>query len=223
MIWETLNICIMKQIKCITISILILTFVGCTTTYTAVSSYSDSTVDFTKYKTFAWLPDKLDTSNRPYKNESVRKNIRNYFGQCMSDRLYTIDRKSPDLLMQLVIKNSKMKSNSSYNSSSYAYSPPYLGSNDNSPYDDYYNDYAIYEYDYLNDPLYSSNSKEAYVNGAITLNFIDRKTKKLVWSGTARGDIYDPLEMYHDLHPVVHKILSKYPVKPILKRSHKIR
>ncbi|MFX8445413.1 DUF4136 domain-containing protein, partial [Acinetobacter baumannii] len=64
-------------------------------------------VDFTKYKTFAWLPDKSDTNNTRYNNEIIRNNIRNYFGQCISDRGYTFDAESPDLLLQLVITNAK--------------------------------------------------------------------------------------------------------------------
>ena len=61
------------------------------------------------------------------------------------------------------------------------------------------------------------------MKGAITLNFIDRKNKKLIWTGTAEGDIYDPGMINKDLHPAVHRILDEYPVKPLLKRTHKIR
>lgn len=62
------------------------------------------------------------------------------------------------------------------------------------------------------------------MNGAITLNFIDTKSKKLVWSGTAEGDIYDPSLISKNLHPAVHNILDKYPVKPLaVNRSHKMK
>ena len=99
----------MKKIIWITASIFIVMLVGCSTTYNAVSSDYDKSVDFTKYKTFSWLPDKADTINSPYNNAIIRNNIRNYFGLCMSDRGYSFDAENPDLLMQLVITNTKKK------------------------------------------------------------------------------------------------------------------
>jgi hypothetical protein len=66
----------------------IIVLAGCSTTYNAVSTDYDRSVNFSQYKTFAWLPDKADTVNTPYNNEIIRNNIRNYFGQCMSDRGY---------------------------------------------------------------------------------------------------------------------------------------
>ena len=215
----------MKKIIWITTSILIVILISCSTTYNAVSSDYDRSADFTKYKTFAWLPDKADTTNTRYNNEIIRNNIRNYFGQCMSDRGYNADLENPDLLMQVVIINAKKERVISSYPSSYYYSPYYYGSNYYSPYrfGYYYNSYPSYGYGYSRFPGYSTTQKLEYVNGAITLNLIDRKANKLVWSGTAEGDIYDPSQISSDLHPAVHRILDKYPVKPLLKRSHKIK
>ena len=215
----------MKMIIWITVGIFIVMLVGCSTTYNAVSSDYDKSVDFTKYKTFAWLPDKADTSNTPYNNEIIRNNIRNYFGLCMSDRAYTFDAENPDLLMQLVITNTKKERVISSYPSSYYYRPYYYGSHYYSPYSYgyHYRNYSTYRYGYSGYPGYSTIQKEKYVNGSITLNLIDRKANKLVWSGIAEGDIYDPTQISSDLHPAVHSILDEYPVKPLLKRSHKIR
>ena len=215
----------MKKITWITAGIFIVMLVGCSTTYNAVSSDYDRSVDFTKYKTFAWLPDKADTSNTPYNNEIIRNNIRNYFGLCMSDRAYTFDAENPDLLMQLVITNTKKERVISSYPSSYYYRPYYYGSHYYSPYSYgyHYRNYSTYRYGYSGYPGYSTIQKEKYVNGSITLNLIDRKANKLVWSGIAEGDIYDPTQISSDLHPAVHSILDEYPVKPLLKRSHKIR
>jgi hypothetical protein len=60
------------------------------------------------------------------------------------------------------------------------------------------------------------------VNGSITLIFIDRKINKIVWRGKAEGDIDDPLHINEDLHPAVHGMTGEYPVKSLVKRSHKI-
>jgi hypothetical protein len=50
----------------------------------------DKSADFSKYKTFAWLPNKADTSNGAYNNKIIRNNIRNYFRQCTSGRGYSL-------------------------------------------------------------------------------------------------------------------------------------
>ena len=214
----------MKKIIWISASILIVMLAGCST-YSKVYSDSDKSVDFTQYKTFAWLPDKADTANTPYNNEIIRNNVRNYFGQCMSDRGYNADLENPDLLMQVVITNAKKERVVTSYPSSYYYRPYYYGSHYYSPYrfGYYYNYYPSYRYGYSGYPGYSTTQKQEYVNGFITLNLIDRKANKLVWSGTAEGDIYDPSQISSDLHPAVHRILDEYPVKPLFKRSHKIK
>ena len=54
-----------------------------------------------------------------------------------------------------------------------------------------------------------------YVEGSITLNVIDRKSNKLVWAGTAKGDIYDAAYINRNIHPAVEAIMKKFPVKAI--------
>jgi hypothetical protein len=207
------------------LSIAIIVLVGCSTTYNAVSTDYDRAINFSQYKTFAWLPDKADTVNTPYNNEIIRNNIRNYFGQCMSDRGYTFDGESPDILMQLAITNAKKERVITSYPSSYYYRPYYFGSFYYTPYPYgyYYRHYPSYGYGYSGFPGYSTTQKQEYINGSITLNFIDRKNNKLVWTGTAEGDIYDASHISHDLHPAVHSILNEYPVKPLVNRSHKMR
>ena len=213
----------MKKDIWIAAIVAVIVLIGCSSTYNAVSTDYDRTVDFSKFKTFAWLPDKADNTNTPYNNEIIRNNIRNYFGQCMSDRGYSFDTENPDVLMQLVITNSKKERILPSYSSIYYYRPYYYGSYYYHPYPfTYY--YRYYpSYGYSSAIGYPSSQKVEYVNGTITLNFIDRKSKKLIWTGTAEGDIYDPGMMNKDLHPAVHRILDQYPVKSLVKRSHKIR
>ncbi|OQP60160.1 hypothetical protein A3860_34330 [Niastella vici] len=209
----------MKYIILIAVSLLIISGCG---TYSNLYSDYDKSADFTKYKTFAWLPDKADTTNTPYNNEIIRNNIRNYFGQCMSDRGYSFNAENPDVLMQLVITNTQKERVTTTYPSNYYYRPYYYGSYYYHPYTfGYY--YRYYpSYNYSDGSGYSTTRTTAYVNGAITLNFIDRITNKLVWTGTAEGDIYDPGMISRDLHPAVHRIIEKYPVKPINGKNHRI-
>lgn len=218
----------MKKILLILNSVFIVMLMGCGNTYNLVSSDYDRSADFTKYKTFAWLQDKADTANTPYNNDIIRNNIRNYFGQCMSDRGYTVDLDNPGLLLELEITNAKKERQiNSYQSSfpsSYYYRPYYYGSSYYSPYRSnyYYRGFGHQSFNYSY-PSTITTRKEEYVEGAITLNYIEAKTKQLVWTGTAKGDIYDASYISSNLHPAVHTIIDEYPVKSLVKRTHKIR
>ena len=198
---------------------------GCNDTYNKVSSEYDKSVDFTKYKTFSWLPDVADTTNSPYNNDIIRNNIRNYFGLCMSDRGYSFDAENPDLLMQLVITNTEKGRQYSSHPSAYYYQPYYHGSSYYTPYHHgyYYNGRGLGpNYNYGRHSDFRETYNQKYIDGSITLIFIDRKTDKVVWRGTAEGDIDDPSHINKDLHPAVHGIIEEYPVKSLVKRSHKI-
>ena len=221
----------MKNRLSVSAIIFLLILVSCGPTYNLVSSDYDRSADFTKYKTFAWLPDKADTVNTPYNNEIIRNNIRNYFGQCISDRGYSFDQDNPELLLQLDITNAKKERVITSYPSSYYYRPYFYGSSYYSPYRNnyYYRGHQSYNYQAFNYPLsgYSSGStttqKQEYVQGAITLNFIDAKLKKMVWTGTAKGDIYDASYISKDLHPAVHSIIDAYPVKPLTGKNHRTK
>ena len=201
---------------------------SCGGAYNLISSDADNSIDFSKYKTFAWLPDKADTSNSPYNNDIIRNNIRNYYGLCMSDRGYSLDLENPDLLLELVITNAeKERLVNSYQSpypSSYYYRPYYYGSTYYSPYRSnyFYSGFGHQSFNYTY-PRTITTTKEQYVEGAITLNFIDVTSKQLVWTGTAKGDIYDASFISSSLHPAVHAIVEQYPIKSLVKRTHKIR
>jgi hypothetical protein len=173
----------------------------------------DATADFTKYKTFAWLPDKIDTTNVPYNNEIVRNNIRNYFGHHFAERGYTVNLENPDLLLGLVV-SAKKREKVKYTAypSPYYYSRYYYGSIYYAPYpfDYYYRYYPSFQY-----PADYMQEKVEYIEGAVTLNVFDKDNKKLIWSGTAQKDIYDPAYVKKDIHPAVDKIMKEYPVKPI--------
>lgn len=210
----------MKIIKHLSVVIVVL-LIGCglwsisgCRIYTEISITSDETVDFSKYKTFAWLQDNMDTANTPYNNEIIRNNIRNYFGQCFAERGFSVNLDTPDVLLQIVIVNKKREKNVYYPAypKPYYYCPYYYCSPYYSPYSfDYYYRYPgkyCYAMGYCKETI-------QYIEGSITLNVIDRAQNKLIWSGTARGDIYDPEYINENIHPAVKAIMKKFPLEPI--------
>lgn len=200
--------------------IIILVYTGCDI-YTDISASSDVNADFSKYHSFAWLPDQMDTTGLPYNNEIIRNNIRNYFGQSFAERGYKLNLDSPDVLLRVVITNKKKEKVIAYsdNPMPYYYCNYYYGSTYYYPYD--FNYYYRYYPGYCYPPNYYTEKQE-YIEGSIVLNVIDRKQNKLVWSGIAKGDIYDPSYINENIHPAVEAIMKKYPVKPIIKKN-KIR
>jgi hypothetical protein len=181
-----------------------------------ITSLQDVQTDFSKYKTFAWLPDKTDTTDLPYNNEIVRNNIRNCFGHYFAERGYSVNLESPDILLALVISSKKKEKVYSAYPPPYYYNRYYYGSIYYMPYyfDYYYRYYPsfIYPMDYL-------TQKYEYIEGSITLNVFDRAQNKLVWSGTARSDIFDPAYVNENIHPAIAGIMEKYPVKPVKKQE----
>jgi hypothetical protein len=201
----------LKQSILLLLPILLLN--ACSVYNKIIINYDDAT-DFSKYKTFAWLPDNTDTVNLPYNNSVIHNNIKNYFGQSFAERGYVFHSDSPDLLLRISVVDTKKEKTVVYaqRSDFYYYSPYYYGSTYYSPY--YFNYY-------YRSPGSYYTEKQEYLEGSITLEIFDRVKNKLIWTATAMGEIYDPSYINKDIHPAVCAIMKKYPVKPIKKQLKK--
>lgn len=189
--------------------------------YNEITVNTPANTDLTGFTTFAWLPDQRDTVNSPYNNEVIRNNIRNCIGRKLSDRGYKPELDTPDVVLQLVIDNKLSTKNivSPARPPYFYYNKYYYGS-------DYFTPYTINYYYKPGRLLYCSTlgycvSEISYMEGSITLNVISVKDGKLVWSCTAKGDIYDPSYIKESIHPAVLRIMKHYPVKAIVKRRKK--
>jgi hypothetical protein len=192
-----------------------LLFISACNAYPVITTMADSSAEFSHYRTFAWLPDKGDTNYRPFNNEIIRNNIRNYFAQNFSARGYSVNLESPDLLLEINIKNKPVASRivcTPY-PPDYYYHRYFYGSIYYYPYP--WNFYYRYYYPF---PPVVCGPEPAYIDGGITLNVYDRLTGRLVWSGSASGDIYDPGYISRSIHPAVEAIMKKYPVKVVSPR-----
>ncbi|MBL8003071.1 MAG: DUF4136 domain-containing protein [Flavobacteriales bacterium] len=179
--------------------------------YTEVSSDYDRTADFTSYHTFAWLADK-DTTSTPFNNQVIRNNTMNYFSHCMGERGLRAEVDSPDVLLELVVTSARKEvavlspaQYPSYNPYYYPFPNAYYYRGHTGQGSHYTSGCAI--------------GKAGYNESTITLNVIDRRTNKLVWTGRAEGDLYDPVFIESNLHPAVFDILRDFPIA--LTRDHK--
>ncbi len=204
----------------------IITIMGCKT-YNHFYSDFDKNIDFTKYKTFAWINSKKPHEPSPYDNDVIENNAKSYIDHEFTDRGYTSDTIAPDILLELVLKNEKKKEviqnnqpvYNPYNYNNYTYyNYPYNRRYNDNPYygNPYYNNYPYFNGPYSYYQGYNNTTVE-YMKGTITINIIDRKASKLVWTGLGEGDIYDPKHLKDAIHPAIIKILKQYPIKPIIK------
>lgn len=197
-------------------------FIGCGTYQNIYFNY-DKSIDFSKYKTFAWAPDTASVASKEfehtaYDNDIVRNNAKNYITHCLTQRGLLVNIDSPSVIVQLVLLNEKKEQIVSYRSNPYSgyyfnnpyYFPYYY------PYYRYYTWYGWGYYPYWNDQ--TTSYTKTYVKGTITINMFDRKLKKPVWTGSAEGDIYDPKYIQYDVHPAVDRIMKKFPIKSVNKQ-----
>lgn len=220
--------------KIILIALPILFTMGCDL-YSVVSSDRDNTTDFTKYKTYAWLPDK-DNSNNTLNNQIMRNNIKNYFTHELVDNYgFTANKDAPDVLMEFrVTVINKVKTEEHPVTSTvpnYSYGYPYqtnpYSQNPYSQYPYYTPQPNPYNYNgYNNGYRYQTTyvkEKHNYTESGITINMIDRSRNELVWTGTALANIYDESTEYvkGQMHPAVDKLMKYFPIKPVAKNQNK--
>jgi hypothetical protein len=199
--------------------------------YNEIYSEYDHSADFTKYKTFAWLPDSGITArkdsfrNTAYDNDVIRNNAKNYINHQLVERGFKIHVDNPDALFQLVLLNEKKQRIVTYAPPYYPF-PYYYGAYRHYPY--YFDGRTYYPYYYPYYDYYTYygwgcgnyycgypySYKQTYVKGTITVNMFDRKQKKLLWSASAEGNIYDPSTIKEDVHPAINRIMKTFPVKP---------
>lgn len=204
--------------------IILLLIAGCNQkVYKDIQSSYDKSADFKQYKTFAWLPDN-DSNDARTIFGMMRNNTMNYFTHCMGERGYKANTDNPDVLLELIIKSeTKEKEDPTLpkpfsTTTVTTYANPYLH-----PLTNPFRYSKPFTYKYFNYPPEKRLPKETYLKNSITLNVIDRLNQKVVWTGTAKADLYDTTYLQMNLHPVVYDILEQYPVKPYYKHRNETK
>jgi hypothetical protein len=200
-------------------------------------SYSkkDEDVNFSNYKTFAWLPkDSASIQNVLFDNQIIEKSIQNLTNNELIKKGYSIETDTPDVLVRYtlmveqkhekiintqVVTNPVMGPIQPYNAN--AYDNPsnlYYYSNPGNIYNSGYhvNNYPYYS-DYgfptsgvpyqLNNNVYETEFKE----GTLIIDFIDRESGNLIWRGWSTNTLNDPNSFEKNLPNEISQIFAKYP------------
>ncbi len=138
------------------------------------------------YKSFAYLPSSnFDDSTLEYNDKTVGTKVIERVNSNLMKAGYTLDRENPDLLV--LIRTMVDTETQTYKEPIYA-NYPYADLTPNvSPYYDpfYFTNY----YDY-NQIIGYDTDVYKYKEGTLIVDLVDRKSKKVVWRGTASDQIY---------------------------------
>ena len=190
---------------------------SCGGTFQNISSNYDHLANFTVYKSYAWLNKDLPHTETPYDNEIVENNIKNYVDKELENRNLIANANAPDLLFELILSDKeKVRTTTTP-----IYSPPQYSAYPSTSYRYYspqnyrWNPHGYSNYNYTRPGYQIGNRviKTPYNRSTITINVFDRKSNRLIWAGTAKGDVYDDNYKQEDIHPAIIKILNQYPVK----------
>lgn len=177
-----------------------------------IASDKDSTIDFSKYKTFAWYAkDPQSFKNAQFDNQIIESNIKNYVSAELKKRGMVVNIDNPDILLDY----SLMIENKTEQVQNPIYSHPYNYG--------YYNPYRPMSnpFMYPSTIVGYQTQNIPYKDGTLTITAVDKNTNRIVWRGWSEGTLIDGQSYESDLPRDIHKVLKHYPVK-VLKQT-KIR
>lgn len=183
------------------ISGVLLVVVGCTTLPKTGYDFDRST-NFGGYKTYAWVSEEQEkTGDRRADNSAVDMRIRIAIGTQLRLKGYqTLPEGRPDFLVTytIALKDSSPTVSSQYFSEGMA-GRPFLHSADSRS---------------VRDAAPSNSEGHSYLTGTLLIDVIDGASEKLVWRGTAAGEVDQGLtseQRDERTRAIVRSILSHFP------------
>lgn len=186
-----------RIISSLALSIIIFSSCG-----TAAHIEKDRSADFSKFKTYTWLP-KDDKVVLDHKNDIAESNIKASVDEELQKNGYKNVKTSPDLLLTfniLIEKTEKQQSDPVYSRGySRLYYNPYTGR--------YRNIYFPSEF------LGYENTTTAVKEGTVTISLIDSKTDKTVWQGSTTEEINNGQLSSRELQRDIKSIFKRFDIQ----------
>ena len=160
----------------------------------------DESVDFTRYRTFAWIESKeSDTAGKKY-NDLMEKNIRAAVSKELQEAGWQESKRKPDVLLSYdvsVEQNTKERNDPVY-SQSFTRT--------------YYNPYTRRFFSVYYPSRYLGNERSAYSvrEGTVTISMIDAKTEKTIWQGWTTGEVNSKNLTNKEIQTSVRNIFRKF-------------
>jgi len=192
----------MKIINKLLVGFIIVQFVSCATYM--VFADKDESIDFTKYKTFAWFPSGTYNYGSGFSNEIIDNNIKFFASHEAIKRGLIGDTSTPDLIFEyhIEIKNKIRTEQQPIYNYNYIYNK--MGN---------YNPY--WKYNNMNAPYISGykNVDIPYEEGTLEVSAIERQNNKLIWRGWSVSTFDDNIAYEKDIHNDIIAIFKKFPMQ----------
>jgi Domain of unknown function (DUF4136) len=175
----------------------VITFTGCSTTSHVEVAQG---VNFNNYKTFGWVNKKTTDTPSRSNNDIVDNNIKNSISADLEKKGWQETDQHPDVLLDynvMVEKGVRRETEP-------AYGYPYSG---------YYFNPMRRRLGYYYDPGFFSGYytyNVPFKEGVLTVNMIDAKNNKLIWQGSAKGDITSKTVTTKEAQEDVKSIFKKF-------------
>jgi hypothetical protein len=211
-------------------------FISCGTSRIIGSDY-DKSVNFSSYKTYAWIPqpDVTYKDNR-YNNQIIENNIKYYSGNALTSIGFKLDTSKPDLLLSYSLEiekgersieepvyshphNFNMFWGNPLNPAMHAFNPmvdPRMVPIANqwvNPFGTTINPMMLNNFWTPPPPMIVGyrTMQIPFKEGTIVVSVIDRKQNRLIWRGWGTSCILDPYNFKAELESKINAIFKRYP------------
>ncbi|KAA9347041.1 DUF4136 domain-containing protein [Larkinella humicola] len=173
-----------------------------------VTTDYDRSVDFSKFKTFAWCTPDIQVGKNPiYSSPLITQNIENTVTDELTKRNITLLPENPDILVGFHTYTEKKTQTVSNGP---ALTPMFY------PFG-FRGGWRYMPYGFGNWP-YQWNTgfhNVQYTEGMLILDIVDAHSKQLIWRGTIAGAVDNPAHIEKEVSKGIHKIMKEYPVKAV--------
>lgn len=161
----------------------------------------NSEVNFSKYKTFAWMDSDVKAGQNPlYYNQLATENVENTMSRVLADKGLKPVRSRPDLLVGYhFFVEDKTRTVAAPNNAFYG---PYLG-------------WGRWGYGGWGPGYWGWGgqqfAQEEYQAGTLVVDMVDARTRRLVWRGSVQDAVGNPARIAERLTKEAERIVEKFP------------
>ncbi len=191
----------MKTIRLKWLSILAvaaITFIGCSA---PVHVQKDDSVDFSRYRTFAWVDkDGKGSRDENRSNNLMEQKFKSAVTNALTKQGWSVDNRRPDVLISYDV----LVERSTKESSEPVYSRPF--------YRTYFNPYSrrYYTVYYPSEFMGYDNYSVPVREGTVTISVTDAKTDKVIWQGWTTDEVNSRNSSTKEINSAVKSIFRKF-------------
>ncbi|WP_375444241.1 DUF4136 domain-containing protein [uncultured Fibrella sp.] len=160
-------------------------------------------VDFSKYRTFAWMDSDVKGSQNPvYYNQLATEQVEQTVAGELAKKGLKETNRRPDLLLGYHFFVEEKTRTVANNTGPYGYYGPYTGWGrwGYAGWGPGWNGFGGTQY-----------TQEKYDAGTVVVDMVDTRTKRLVWRGAVQNAVGDPTRISQNLAKQIERIVEQFP------------